>query len=332
MSALSLRDIEEALRQADPQKRHHTLRAVADLFLSDAPSLDEARVEMFDNVFEFLLDDSQRSDLADLSQRMAPVDNAPRRLINRLANDADISIAGPVLAQSPRLSTDDLCEIARTKGNAHMLAISVRKDLAEPVTDILVEEGDQQVARSVAGNCSARLSLTGIEKLIERAGSDQSISASLSARPEIPGDLLKAALAKVAARAEQISRAIAAATRLALSLKQTNGLPEEQIAAFANQGEYENLVAAIAVRTGLRYEVVENLLHPNRISGIVLVCKSLGASWTTADAVLRLAKKRNNIPETEINHAHREFVELSRLTAERIVRFWHLRQAVSPNS
>ena len=62
MSALALRDMEETLRQADPQKRHHTFRAVADLFLSDAPSLDEARVEMFGNVFEFLLEESQRSD------------------------------------------------------------------------------------------------------------------------------------------------------------------------------------------------------------------------------------------------------------------------------
>lgn len=332
MPALSLRDIETTLRQASPQKRHHTLCALANLFLSDAPSLDEARVEVFDSVFEYLLDGSEQPDLTDLSQRIAPVENAPRRLIKRLANDADIAVAGPVLAQSPRLSTEDLCGIARTKGNAHMLAMSARQDLTEPVTDILVEEGDQLVAESVAGNRSARLSPTGVDRLARRAGSDKLIGASLSARPEIPEDLLKTALSRAAARAEENSNAIAAATQLALSLKTTNGLHEEQLIVFASRGEYENLVASIAVRTGLRYEIVENLMHSQRVSGIVLVCKSLGLSWSALDAVLRLAKKRNGLPETEIVHSHREFIELSRATAERIMRFWHLRQAVSVGS
>ena len=181
MPVHSLRDIEDTLRHAGPQKRHQALRAVADLFLSTAPSLDETHVEVFDTVFDTLLEDPNRTGLSELSERMAPIENAPRRLVKRLASDGDILIAGPVLAQSPRLSADDLCEIAQTKGNAHMLAMSTRKDLTEPVTDILVHKGDQKVARSVAGNRGARLSENGLDKLVERAESDQSISASLSA-------------------------------------------------------------------------------------------------------------------------------------------------------
>src|SRR6185503_6715487 len=240
MPAHSLREIEDTLRHADPQKRHQTLRAVADLFLSTAPSLDESHVEVFDTVFETLLEDPNRSGLSELSERMAPIENAPRRLVKRLASDGDILVAGPVLAQSPRLSADDLCEIALTKGNAHMLAMSTRKDLTEPVTDVLVYKGDHQVARSVADNRGARLSAKGLDKLVERAESDQSISASLSARPEIEPELLKTALSKAATRAELNSKAAAAAMRLAISLKQANGLHDEQIAAFAEHEEYEN--------------------------------------------------------------------------------------------
>ena len=329
MSALSLRDIEDTLRHADPQTRHKTLRAVADLFLSAAPSLDEARVEVFDTVFGSLMDQGLRAELPALSQRIAPVENAPPNLVKRLARDDDISIAGPVLAQSPRLSTEDLCEIARTKGNAHMLAMTSRTDLTEPVTDILTDEGDQIVARSVASNRSARLSPKGIEKLIQHAERDQSISAALSLRPEVEPKLLNAALSRATARAEESSRAIGAAMRLAISLRESNGLHDEQLAAFANDGKYENLVAAIGIRANLSYETVENLMHPQRAAGIVLVCKSIEASSTTADAVLRLARKRNSVPEDEIARAHREFLELSRSTAQRIVRFWQLRQSVS---
>jgi len=332
MSAQSLREIEDTLRHAAPEKRHQTLRAVADLFLSSAPSLEETHVEVFDTVFETLLEDPHRSGLPELSQRMAPVGNAPPKLVKRLANDSDISVAGPVLAQSTRLSTDDLCEIARTKGNAHMLAMSTRADLTEPVTDILVHKGDQQVARSVASNRAARLSLQGLDKLVERAESDQSISASLSARPEIEPELLKTALSRATARAELSSKAVAAAMRLAITLKQTNGLHDDQIAAFATNAEYENLVAGLAVRANLKYEVINNLMRSEKIAGVVLVCKSIGTPWKTAEAILRLALKRNdNITEAEIAHARRDFLDLSRATAERIVRFWHLRQSVSPN-
>jgi uncharacterized protein (DUF2336 family) len=306
------------------------LRAVADLFLANAGSLDEAHVQVFDNVFETLLEDSHRSSLPELSQRMGPVENAPPMLVKRLANDYDLSVAGPVLSQSPRLSTEDLCAISRRHGNGHMLAISIRKDLAEPVTDILVHEGNQVVARSVANNRTARLSQKGLDKLIERAESDPSISASLSTRTEIEPDLLKAALAKAADRAEGKDKTAAAAMRLAISLRQTNGLHDEQITAFANTGEYENLVAGVAVRANLRYELIERLMHPHRIAGVVLVCKSIAAPWNTVDALLRLAIRRNKgITETEIAAARRDFLDISRATAERIVRFWRLRQSVS---
>ena len=69
-TSLSLGDIEEALQQADPKTRHQTLRAVTDLFLSSAPQLDEGRIDVFDNVFESLLGESDLECVVDLSQRM----------------------------------------------------------------------------------------------------------------------------------------------------------------------------------------------------------------------------------------------------------------------
>jgi len=116
--------------------------------------------------------------------------------------------------------------------------------------------------------------------------------------------------------------------RLALSLRDSNGLRDVQIVEFAQRGEYENLMAAIAVRANLRYEVVENLMHPQRAAGMILVCKATGVSWATAEAVLQLARKRNGLGEDEIERARGEFLELSRSAAERIVRFWQLRQSI----
>lgn len=152
---------------------------------------------MFDTVFDSLLDQAKRSGLPDLSGRIAPVETAPRRLIKRLGTYTNITSAGTLLAQSPRLSTDGLGEIANIKGNALMLAISARKDLTEPLTYILIREGDQQVATSAASNDTARLSPAGVNTLFERAGADKSVSAALSARPDVSANLSRTAAERI---------------------------------------------------------------------------------------------------------------------------------------
>jgi uncharacterized protein (DUF2336 family) len=63
---------------------------------------------------------------AELSERLAAVANAPVKVVRRLAGDADISVAGPILERSPGLAEADLLEIAKTS-EAHGLAISRRK-------------------------------------------------------------------------------------------------------------------------------------------------------------------------------------------------------------
>jgi len=326
--SLSLREVEEAMKHADPQTRHQTLRAVADLFLADAPRLDDTRVAAFDNVFDALMVRPDRGDLLDLSHRMAPVDNAPRRLIGRLARDEDIAIAGPVLTLSPRLDANDLCEIARIRGNAHMLAMSVRKDLTEPVTDLLAAQGNAQVARAVANNHSARLSTHGIARLLEKSALDRSIGASLSLRPDISADVLSVALARSAPDGERDRATAAAAMRLVLSLEHAKSLGGAEIAAFAQERSYEHVVAALAVKSGLKYDAMEKLMYPARASGVILVCKAVGLTWATVEPLLALCRARNNLTEADAVRLRKEFLEVSRPIAQRIVRFWQLRQSV----
>lgn len=50
-----------------------------------------------------------------LSNRLAPIDTAPRRTIRALAFDDLIEVAGPVLSQSMRLDDETLIENGATK-------------------------------------------------------------------------------------------------------------------------------------------------------------------------------------------------------------------------
>jgi uncharacterized protein (DUF2336 family) len=327
MPAVSWQEIENTIRTADAQKRHQTLRAVADLFLSSAPNLDEEKVNLFDDVFEVIMDDADRSDVVDVSKRMAPVENAPLRLIKRLANDTEISIAGPVLSQSPRLSDQDLCEIASTKGDSHMLAIADRKRLSAPVTDILINRGNQEIALKVTANMSAELSVAGTKQLLKRSETDDVLSAGICARTDIPPEMLTTAVKQASARAEEKVQRMAAAQRLVVSLKQEGQLNENKLAEFAINREYEELIAALALISHLKFGFVENMTQTGRLGGLVLLCKAAGLAWDSVDAVLTLMASRNTLDEGEVRGAHREFVNVTRATAERIVRFWCVRQS-----
>lgn len=329
MAGISIHEIEDKLRHFDPQKRHETLRALTDLFLVAAPRLDEEGVEVFDSVFDAALEKQNVDTLIDISVRMAPIPNAPTRLIKRLANDTEISVAGPVLSQSPRLGETDLCEIARARGNAHLLAISTRKNLTVPVTDILIDRGDNEVARTVASNETAKLSERTITSLIERAKSDETICVGLYARSDVPSDTIKAGLASAQAQSQDAEAKIASAQRLAVTLRQNGELTEPKIRAFAAEGKYEELVAAISLMSKLKFQSLESMMHGQRLGGLTLVCKSLGFGMTTMNDLWRLAVSRNGASSEDVQGARKDFLAVSREIAERVVRFWLVRQSTS---
>lgn len=328
-ASLSLGDIEEALQQADPKTRHQTLRAVTDLFLSSSPHLDDSRVGIFDDVFESLLGDSDLDGVVGLSERMAPIGNAPPRLISRLATDDRIAVAGPVLTQSPRLTTDDLHRIALEKGNDHLLAISERPGLTEPVTDVLIQRGNRDVARNVAVNATARLSRAGLERLVTLAERDDVLSAGLSVRQDIPPDRLQALLATAAARAEVKLKSIATAQRIVLTMKGAGKLGDAEFSRFAKDGRFEEVVAGLALMADLKYDTIENLVLAKEAGGLILVCKAIDLAWPTTSQILEVAADRGGIATYDPARARDDFNKLSKPTAERVLRFWHVRQVVS---
>ena len=143
---------------ARAQKRVEALQRITALFLDGASHYSDEHVDLFDDVFGLLIEEIETKARAELSNRLAPVSNAPVKVLRTLANDDDIAVAGPVLKLAPRLAEADLVDLAKTKSQAHLQAISARRALGEAVTDVLVRRGDREVARSVADNRGARIS------------------------------------------------------------------------------------------------------------------------------------------------------------------------------
>src|SRR5271156_1568874 len=89
-----IEELEEAVRSGSSAKRISTLRQVTDLFLHDAERLSEDQVKVFDDVLCHLVASVETRVKAEVSARLAAIENAPSGLIERLAWDDKIAVAG----------------------------------------------------------------------------------------------------------------------------------------------------------------------------------------------------------------------------------------------
>src|SRR5258707_8817507 len=140
---------------AIPNAVPEAARRIAELFLLGAANFRPDHVDLFDGVLLDLVPHTELAARADLAQRLSLLANAPRGLVGQLAREDEIAIAGPLLRRSPVLDEAALIDIARVKGQGHLLAMSERPALSPGVTDVIVRRGDREVVRRAAGNAGA---------------------------------------------------------------------------------------------------------------------------------------------------------------------------------
>lgn len=344
-------ELEDVVREGTPERRAQTLDRITTLFISGAGQFNDDHVRLFDDVLSRLVDEIESQARAELSHRLAPVSNAPTQVVRRLAKDDDIAVAGPVLQHSGRLAEADLLDIAKTKGQAHLLAISGRAGIAEPVTDVLVRRGDRSVVRAVAENREARLSTTSFSALVSKAEQDSVLAEKVGLRPDIPPQMFRDLLLKATAVVQQrlfasarpetqneIQRVLAkvsnevgtrtaprdytAAQRKIEALAREGRLNEDKLVDFARGGQYEDAVVALAKLCAVPIEVVDRLMSGDRPDPILILCKSAGWSWATAKTVIMVRPGGKALSSQGLDIAYTNFDRLSPATAQRVMRFW----------
>src|SRR5882762_1128132 len=150
-----LDELQTTLAHGTVARRVETLRRVTDLFINGAVDYSDEQVGLFDDVFQCLIVHIETSAKTLLASRLAPIDTAPPLTIRALAFDDVIEVAGPVLSQSARLDDKTLIENARSKSQAHLMAISTRKVLSGAITDVLVQRVNDAVAQSAVNDLGA---------------------------------------------------------------------------------------------------------------------------------------------------------------------------------
>jgi uncharacterized protein (DUF2336 family) len=356
-SSALIADLEGAVAGGSSQRRIDMLRKVTDLFLSDADRLNEQQIEVFDDVLVRLMARVEARTLEKLSSTLSDVQSAPRDVVRRLAFHEEASVAAPVLSKSRRISDADLIEIAKTRGQQHLLAISVRETLNAAITDVLIDRGDAGVSRALAGNAGARFSETGYATLVEHAGRDDGLAERLGLRLDIPVNLLRELLRKATAAVrarllqaappevrEKIKAAIESVTEhlglsapkpvdytvaqaAVLALNRAGNLSDSAVNRFALERQYDHVGAALSLLSSVAIEAIDPLVTNSRPDGLIVACRAARLSWSTTMMILRNRSTAPAISKLQLEQGKEVFDTLSLSAAQRTIRFWSARNS-----
>ncbi|HML12705.1 MAG TPA: DUF2336 domain-containing protein [Xanthobacteraceae bacterium] len=351
-------ELEDAVRRGSPERRAETLRRIADLFLGSADRFTTEQIALFDDVMGRLVDRIETRALAELSRRLGPVANAPEQVMRRLAHNDAIAVAGPVLAQSPRLAEADLVDIAGSKGQAHLLAIARRRALGEAVTEVLVRRGNRYVKRNVAANTAATFSAATYGELVASARVDDTLAERMVRRADIAPAQFRALLTQAteAVRArliaaapperhaeirqvlERVSGEIAAgaaqprdyaAVASQLLRDYPDGrLDERALAQFAAARDVERTVAALSLLAAVPADLVERLMTGERPEPVLILCKAVRFKWPTARALLK-SRPGPRASAQALTEACDDFNRLSPASARQMLRYWQRQASAS---
>lgn len=304
-------------RDHDPAVREDLAHKIARL----APGLtaqeqDRLRRLTYE-VLEILVSDQVARVRQILADALKDVADAPPDIIQRLARDCDIAVAGPVLQFSPVLTDADLLEIIASDPIAGArAAIAQRRHVAEPVSDAISASGDVGAVTALLTNPCAQIREETLDQLIDMAPGILPWHAPLVRRPVLPANaarrlarfvatsllgVLRArtdldpettrevaaiVMARVAddgalGTASDIDPGAVAAAR-ARKLRAEGKLDDSAIDDAIDAGDRHFLRAALATLAGLPLDAVDRVIAAHSAKGIVALAWKAGLTMRTA--------------------------------------------------
>jgi hypothetical protein len=225
-----------------------------------------------------------------------------------------------------------------------------------------VSRGNREVVQSVANNTGARFSDQGYGRLVERAVEDEILALCVGMRKDIPKHHLRNLVLQVSdAMSEKImtgnpaaaseietmmGRLVGAPTKEAKkaardykyaqslfnSIKAEGGAFESVVQQFARAGRLEETVVALANICDMPVAAIEHIMVDRQVDDqlSIILAKSAGFSWQTAKAILLLRGMDGcGLSNEAIDRAHLDFEALKASTAQRVIRFYQVRQGIA---
>jgi uncharacterized protein (DUF2336 family) len=350
-----LQELDEAVLKGSAESREKALWYATDILIIGGYTENE--IWTFGEIIGRLADAIEVAARAQLAKRLAHTAHAPMNIVQKLAFDDSIDVAGPILQHNERLDAMTLVKNIRTKSQSHLLAISKRRSIPFAVTDELVTRGNKEVVNSVASNSGACFSNFGFLQMIRRSTGDSILTESLGLRKDIPRPMFQQLIAKASAdvrrkleqeRPNLVGEIHSSVTEVAGALQSKFGpatekyfaakrviaarhklgeLDETAILEYARNHKIEEATVGLSLLSSLPFRAVEHALADPEMT--LILAKSQSFAWETAMALLFLGAKDHRFKESDLERRKQEFAQLNARTSREVLSFYKSRKDAS---
>ncbi len=352
---LQLRKLVHLANEPCSEKRRALLRDVTDIFLTEPESLTEKQNWYFGEIMGQVAYDLEKQVRETLAKRLAAEGHAPRELIRRLAND-EISVAKPVLQQSPVLTQDDLIEITQSQSQEHLEAITVRPDIGGDLSEALVAHGNDTVVVGLLQNAEAEIRVDTMVRIADRSEANEQMQVAIVDRRDVPREILKSLVDRVSDKVRhQVLEhfadvdtgeldAVAASMKSQLDLEpltraeryvedlaRRGALDDAALMRFMTERRAMEFMVGLARLTDVDADTARRVLVEASGTPLAILCRASGIG---PEVFKEMALSDMTGIPSDPNHVLqlvRVYLRLNEANAQRAVRFWRTRKLAIEN-
>lgn len=180
---LTAEDVQRLLENPSGEARAETAAKLAHQFEDEG--LTEHERQLAADIFRIMVRDAEVRVREALATNLKENPLVPHDVAVALARDVD-SVSLPILEFSQVLKPSDLVEIVRGRDPAKQKAVARRREVQPEVAEVLVEEGDAEVAATLAANEGAQIPEASLVRMVDRFGDDERVQNPLVHRRRLP--------------------------------------------------------------------------------------------------------------------------------------------------
>jgi uncharacterized protein (DUF2336 family) len=281
--------------------------------------------EMTFQVLEILAEDQVPQIRAIIADEIKHLHNVPKRLINRLAEDAEITVAGPILEYSPLLTDEQILQIVTSGLKGGLLeAVARRKNVSSRISQAVVDQDEDPATAELLRNQTAEISEKLMEEIAMQAETKPALQLPLVDRRSLSKATLRriatfvsAALVERMISSNKLEEKLAHEIRLAVRERIDAGDTEEErqksdadaktanklfkagkldeyaVLDAIDEANVEFLQRSYELLTGLSADHVERMLQSGSAKGLCALAWKAGHG---ADIAVSLQRRVGNIP------------------------------------
>ena len=346
-------DLVSLAQEPTSEKRVELLRRITDAYIDQADKCTAAERYLFNEVVSALVDKVSSAVRANTSAKLARLPVFSSELAGKLAKDADIDVARPIIRDYKGLPEHILVDVAKTGSQAHLSALAGRPALTPPVSDVVVARGDDKTVKILAANRGAQFSDFGMQSLIDKSEGDADLQALIVAREGLPltaiarllpliSDELASRLREVSVRIDDVAiekhlgdwvierqHNVHRTDAYIKSIRNGDLNPNDVVREVVATGRLFDATTVVASVLELDRFFTFNTIATGKVQSALLLLRAVELSWPVAEAFINLRIAKAGILEYEAPPTREDYFCIDVGAAQRVVRFMKVRRTAA---